>query len=107
MVTGASGVAPAANPEERLEPQPQPDLSGGNVPLATVERALVATLATAAGEQIARADRYSTRPAPPAVSYGATIDCRISSADLVQVNRSSSSPAFRRTSPRLATPTAR
>lgn len=75
MVTGASAVAPPANPEERLEPQPLPNLSGGQVPVAAVEQALLATLATVAGEQIARADRYSTRPAPPAVGYGATIDC--------------------------------
>ncbi|CAN3977396.1 hypothetical protein [Kitasatospora purpeofusca] len=42
---------------------------------ATVERALVAQWLAADPGEIASADLYSTRPAPPAVGHGATIDC--------------------------------
>lgn len=77
MVSGASGVAPAAGPHEQLPPQPRPDLGGGGkVATAQVELALLAALA--AGDtagQVVRTDRYSERPVPPAVGYGITVDC--------------------------------
>ncbi|MFD9065826.1 hypothetical protein ACFVZ3_30410 [Kitasatospora purpeofusca] len=41
---------------------------------ATVERALVARLLAADPGEIVSVDLYSTRPVPPAVGYGATID---------------------------------
>jgi hypothetical protein len=42
-------------------------------PVAQVEQALIATAVARAGGQICSIDRYSTRPDPPAVRYGATI----------------------------------
>ncbi|GHE25247.1 hypothetical protein GCM10018781_76430 [Kitasatospora indigofera] len=75
MISGASGVAPAAAEGERMAPQPQPELGGGKVATAQVEQALLTALAAADTDgQIVRADRYSTRPAPPTVGYGITVD---------------------------------
>ncbi|MFC8452143.1 hypothetical protein [Kitasatospora sp. NPDC057223] len=75
MVSGASGVAPAAGEGERLAPQPMPDLGGGKVATAQVEQALLTALAAGDTDgQIIRADRFSTRPVPPAVGYGITVD---------------------------------
>ena len=76
MVTGASGVAPAAGEGERLAPQALPELAGaGKVATGQVEQALLAALAAGDTEgQVVRADRYSTRSAPPAVGYGLTVD---------------------------------
>ncbi|MFI8086189.1 hypothetical protein ACIF6L_36015 [Kitasatospora sp. NPDC086009] len=55
-----------------------PDLAGSSVPVALVEQALVAAAVAAddAVGGIVRVDRYSTRPDPPAVRYGATLECR-------------------------------
>jgi hypothetical protein len=76
MVTGATRVAPAAGPDERLDPQPLPDLSGHKTPVAAVEQALLAAIAVGdTGRRIVRADRYSARPVPSAVGYGANLDC--------------------------------
>lgn len=72
MVTGASCVAPAAGAQEQPEPVPVPDLSAAKVPVAAVEQALLAVTATVPG--VVRVDRYSTRFAPPAVGFGATVD---------------------------------
>jgi hypothetical protein len=72
MVTGASGVAPAATDQEPLEPVAVPDLSAAKVPLGAVEQALLAVAVTAPG--VVRWERYSTRPTPPAVMFGATVD---------------------------------
>ncbi|MHA6757293.1 hypothetical protein [Streptacidiphilus sp. PAMC 29251] len=72
MVTGASGVAPAADAKEQLQPVAVPDLTAAKVPLGAMEQALLAVAVTAPG--VVRWDRYSTRPAPPAVVFGATID---------------------------------
>ena len=47
MVSGASGVAPAAGEDERLAPQPMPELGGGRVATAQVEQALLTALAAA------------------------------------------------------------
>jgi hypothetical protein len=57
-------------------PVPAPDLTGRPVPVAQVEQALIATAVARAGDQICSIDRYSTRPDPPAVRYGATIGFR-------------------------------
>ncbi|MBC3844644.1 hypothetical protein GXW82_44055 [Streptacidiphilus sp. 4-A2] len=73
MVTGASGVAPAAGDQEQPDPVPVPDLTTDKVSVGALEQALLAAVATAPG--VARLDRYSTRSAPPAVGFGATIDC--------------------------------
>ena len=76
-ITGTSpaGSAPCSGlPGE--DPVPVPDLTGRPVPVAQVEQALIATAATCAGDQISHIDRYSTRPDPPAVRYGATIGFR-------------------------------
>ncbi|MDH6130058.1 hypothetical protein [Kitasatospora sp. GP82] len=73
MVTGASGVAPAAG-DDRLAPPALPDLTTSPTQLADVELALLATLARST-EGVVRADRYSTRAQPPAVVFGATVDC--------------------------------
>jgi hypothetical protein len=43
------------------------------LPVAHVEQALIATAVAHAGDQICSIDRYSSRPDPPAVRYGATI----------------------------------
>ncbi|WP_037603802.1 hypothetical protein [Streptacidiphilus rugosus] len=76
-ITGASGPAPAADAVsgEALE---VPDLTGPSVPVALVEQALVATAVGADDPTggVLRADRYSIRPNPPAVRYGATLECR-------------------------------
>lgn len=72
MVTGASGVAPAADDKEQLEPVAVPDLSAAKVSLSDIEQALLAVAVSAPG--VLRWDRYSTRPTPPAVVFGATID---------------------------------
>jgi hypothetical protein len=74
MVTGASGVAPAAGDQEQPEPVAVPDLTAAKVPLSALEQALLAVAVTAPG--VVRVDRYSTRPVPPAVGFGATVDCR-------------------------------
>jgi hypothetical protein len=78
-ITGASpaGAAPASGPPGAgLAPVPAPDLAGRPVPVAAVEQALIATAVAHAGAQISHIDRYSTRPDPPAVRYGATIAFR-------------------------------
>lgn len=72
MVTGASGVAGPAGDQEQPEPVAVPDLRGQKVPLGAVEQALLAVAATAPG--VVRWSRYSTRPVPPAVAFGATVD---------------------------------
>ncbi|WP_329491132.1 hypothetical protein OG618_32290 [Kitasatospora sp. NBC_01246] len=59
-----------------------PDLTGSSVPVALVEQALVAAAVAAAvaaddaAGGIVRVDRYGTRPDPPVVRYGATLECR-------------------------------
>jgi len=78
-ITGASpaGSAPDSGPPgAEPVPVPAPDLTGRPVPVAQVEQALIATAVARAGGQISRIDRYSTRPDPPAVRYGATIAFR-------------------------------
>ena len=72
MVTGASGVVGPAADQEQMAPVPVPDLSAAKMSVAAVEQALIAVAATAPGAS--RWDRYSTRPAPPAVGFGATVD---------------------------------
>ncbi|MFJ1756496.1 hypothetical protein [Kitasatospora sp. NPDC088134] len=73
-ITGASSTA-APEGANGIGPQPVPELTGGKVRTAEVEQALLAALAAGAGEgQVLRAERYSTRPEPPSVRYGATID---------------------------------
>lgn len=46
------------------------------VPVTQVEQALIAIAVAGAGDQISHTDRYSTRPDPLAVRYGATIGFR-------------------------------
>jgi hypothetical protein len=78
-VTGASpaGTAPDSGPPGAgLARVPVPDLTGRPVSVAQVEQALIATAVARAGGQICSIDRYSTRPDPPAVRYGATIGFR-------------------------------
>ena len=84
-ITGASGPAPTITTgySDGAESVEVPDLTGSSVPVALVEQALVAVAvavaAVAADDAaggIVRADRYSTRPDPPAVRYGATLECR-------------------------------
>jgi hypothetical protein len=70
--SGPSSVPDGTDPD----PVPVPDLTGRPVPVAYVEQALIGVAITHAGGEICRIDRYSTRPAPPAVRYGATIACR-------------------------------
>ena len=74
MVTGASAVAPAAGDQEQPELVAVPDLSAAKVPLGTLEQALGAVAVTAPG--VVRVDRYSTRPVPSAVGFGANVDCQ-------------------------------
>ena len=75
MVSGASGVAPAAGEDECLAPRPLPELGGGKVATAQVEQALLTALAAGDTDgRIIRADRYSTSPTPSAVGYGITVD---------------------------------
>jgi hypothetical protein len=76
-ITGASpaGTAPGSGPTG-ADPVPVPDLTGRPVPVAAVEQALLATAVAHAGGQVCSIDRYSTRPDPPAVRYGATITFR-------------------------------
>ena len=73
-ITGASpaGGVPASGPSGE-DPVPVPNLTSRPVPVAHVEQALIATAAACAGGQVCSIDRYSTRPDPPAVRYGATI----------------------------------
>jgi hypothetical protein len=73
MVTGASGVAPAAADQEQPAPVALPDFPQGKAPVGLVEQALVATVVQAA-PGVVRLTRYSTLPAPPAVAFGATVD---------------------------------
>ncbi|MFF2073300.1 hypothetical protein ACFVXG_00925 [Kitasatospora sp. NPDC058162] len=77
-ITGASGSAPAQAPAGTATEKTQvPDLTGRPVAVALVEQALVATAtADGASSDVVRVDRYSTRPDPPAVRYGATLECR-------------------------------
>jgi hypothetical protein len=78
-ITGASpaGTVPDSGPPGAgLARVPVPDLTGRPVPVAQVEQALIATAVARAGGQICSIDRYSTRPDPPAVRYGATIGFR-------------------------------
>jgi hypothetical protein len=70
--TGPGSGTPAAGPA----PVPAPDLTSRPVPVAQVEQALIATTVARAGDQICSVDRYSNRPGPPAVRYGATIGFR-------------------------------
>lgn len=76
-ITGTSpaGVTQDSGPSGE-DPVPVPDLTGRPVPVARVEQALVATAVAHAGDQICGIDRYSSRPNPPAVRYGATIGFR-------------------------------
>jgi hypothetical protein len=76
-ITGASpaGAAPDSGPSG-VNPVPVPDLTSRPVPIADVEQALIATALAHAGDQICSIDRYSTRPDPPAVRYGAAIGFR-------------------------------
>ena len=76
-ITGASpaGGAQDSGPSGE-DPVPVPDLTGRPVPVAHVEQALIATAVAQAGDQIRGIDRYSSRPDPPAVRYGATIGFR-------------------------------
>jgi hypothetical protein len=76
-ITGASpaGAAPGNGPPGE-DLVPVPDLTSRPVPVAAVEQALIATAAARVGDQINHIDRYSTRPDPPAVRYGATIAFR-------------------------------
>ncbi|MEV7358005.1 hypothetical protein [Kitasatospora sp. NPDC091276] len=73
-ITGASGPAPTITTGDGAESVDVPDLTGSSVPVDLVEQALVASAIAAGG--IVRVDRYSTRPDPPAVRYGATLECR-------------------------------
>jgi hypothetical protein len=78
-ITGASPTGSASDsgpPGADPVSAPAPDLTGRPVPVAHVEEALIATATAHAGDQISRIDRYSTRPDPPAVRYGATIGFR-------------------------------
>ncbi|TDT93317.1 hypothetical protein EDD99_8126 [Streptomyces sp. 846.5] len=74
MVTGASGVAPAAVGGERPAPLAVPEFPADRVPLGLVEQAVTAVVVQAA-PGVVRLDRYGLRPAPPAVVFGATVDC--------------------------------
>jgi hypothetical protein len=74
MVTGASAVAPAAVAGERPEPVPVPTFPADRVPLGLVEQAVEAIVVQAA-PGVVRLDRYSLHPTPPAVGFGATVDC--------------------------------
>jgi len=76
-ITGASpaGAAPDSGPPGE-NPVQVPDLTSRPVPIAHVEQALIATAVARAGDQICSIDRYSSRPDPPAVRYGATIRFR-------------------------------
>ncbi|KOV28230.1 hypothetical protein ADK60_18755 [Streptomyces sp. XY431] len=67
----AGGDYPAPVLGEKPPSMEAPDLTADP---ATVERALVAQWLAADPGEIASADLYSTRPAPPAVGHGATID---------------------------------
>jgi hypothetical protein len=78
-ITGATGpTSPTGSgPGASAEDTQVPDLTGPPVPVAHLEQALVAT-ASRAGDPssgVVRTDRYSLRPNPPAVRYGATLDC--------------------------------
>jgi hypothetical protein len=78
-IAGASPTGTASGngpPGTGLVPVPAPDLTGRPVPVARVEQALIAVAVAWAGDQICSIDRYSTRPDPPAVRYGATIGFR-------------------------------
>jgi hypothetical protein len=76
-ITGASPVGTAQDSGPAGEnPVPVPDLTSRPVPVANLEQALIATALAHAGDQVCGIDRYSTRPGPPAVRYGATITCR-------------------------------
>ncbi|MFD9691141.1 hypothetical protein ACFXPX_43110 [Kitasatospora sp. NPDC059146] len=72
-VTGALGPAPTTEPA-KAEGVEAPDLTGQPVAVALVEQALVAAASDPCGD-VVRAERYSTRPNPPAVRYGATLEC--------------------------------
>ncbi|MEY9874633.1 hypothetical protein ABH931_004133 [Streptacidiphilus sp. MAP12-33] len=76
-ITGASGPAPT-KADDSVDATEVPDLTGSSVAVAHVEQALVATAACADDPSggVVRADRYSVRPNPPAVRYGATLECR-------------------------------
>ena len=74
-ITGASPAGTAQDSGPARE-DPVPDRTGPPVPVAAVEQALIAVAAAHAGDQVSSIDRYSTRPDPPAVHYGATITCR-------------------------------
>lgn len=79
-ITGASPAGGAEAVQDSgpsgEDPVPLPDLTGWPVPVAQVEQALIATAVARAGDQICSIDRYSSRPGPPAVRYGATIGFR-------------------------------
>jgi hypothetical protein len=77
IITGASpaGAVPGSG-SPGADPVPVPDLTSRPVPVAQVEQALVAVAVAQAGDQVCGIDRYSSRPDPPAVRYGATIGFR-------------------------------
>ena len=76
-ITGASPTGSAPDSGLRgVDPVPVPDLTGRPVPVARIEQALVAVATAQAGDTICSIDRYSSRPDPPAVRYGATIGFR-------------------------------
>ncbi|MFF2819569.1 hypothetical protein ACFVT9_29120 [Kitasatospora cineracea] len=73
-ITGASNTA-APEGASGLGPQSVPELTGGKAATADVEQALLTALAAGADQgHVLRAERYSTRPQPPAVRYGITVD---------------------------------
>ncbi|WP_285737166.1 hypothetical protein [Kitasatospora phosalacinea] len=107
-ITGASNAVSAGERAEPVAEQPVPDLPGdGKAAVDQIELALLAALkaGTEAGD-VARADRYSTRPEPerPAFRYGATIECangwRLFLTCVVPPVEARSSPTTGTTSPR-------
>jgi len=75
-ITGTSPAGTAPGSEPPAGPLPVPDLTSRPVPVAAVEQALIATAVAHAGGQVCGIDRYSSRPDPPAVRYGATLAFR-------------------------------
>ena len=75
-----TGASPRRDRPRQRAARGKPGASAGPdqpaSPLAQVEQALIATAVAQAGDQICNIDRYSSRPGPPAVGYGATIGFR-------------------------------